>query len=158
MASATSRRARAGWWPWPPAYYHSLALKADGRVVAWGANGHGQCSIPGGPEVEGLAVAAGAFHSLALKADGTVAAWGDNTVWPVHRPRARRTQQCAAGEQLYHSLALKADGTVAAWGANHYGQCTVPAEPERGDGGGRRRLPQPGPEGRRHRGRLGITT
>ena len=28
--------------------YHSLALKADGTVVAWGDNNYGQCTVPAG--------------------------------------------------------------------------------------------------------------
>ena len=61
---------------------HSLALKADGTVVAWGLNTSGQTSVPG--ELKNVAtaavvaIAAGGSHSLALKADGTVVAWGAN--------------------------------------------------------------------------------
>jgi hypothetical protein len=50
-------------------FSHSLAVKGDGTVVAWGCNGpdFGQCSVPGG--LSGVtAVAAGRWHSLALVA------------------------------------------------------------------------------------------
>ena len=57
---------------------HSLALKSDGTVVAWGCGSglnRGQCSVPG--SLAGVtAIAAGTYHSLALKSDGTVVAWG----------------------------------------------------------------------------------
>ena len=68
--------------------HHSLALLANGTVVAWGANDSGQLgdgttitrSEP--VEVTGLtgvkAIAAGGDHSLALLNNGTVMAWGDN--------------------------------------------------------------------------------
>ncbi|MFC1806242.1 RCC1 domain-containing protein [Planctomycetota bacterium] len=56
---------------------HSLALKVNGEVVAWGSNSHGQCTVPG--ELKGVvAIAAGRERSLALKADRKVAAWGRN--------------------------------------------------------------------------------
>ncbi|HEX8181559.1 MAG TPA: S8 family serine peptidase, partial [Pyrinomonadaceae bacterium] len=68
---------------------HTLALKADGTVWTWGANGAGQLgrTTNGGPSVTptqvpnlaGItAVAAGNQHSVALKNDGTVVTWGDN--------------------------------------------------------------------------------
>lgn len=57
--------------------FHSLALKADGTVVAWGRNDEGQTDVPPGLS-EVVAIAAGDSHSLALKADGTVEAWGRN--------------------------------------------------------------------------------
>ena len=53
----------------------SLAVKADGTVVAWGDNTFGQCLVPVG--LTGVAaVAAGRNHSLALRRDGTVVSWG----------------------------------------------------------------------------------
>ncbi len=54
---------------------HSLALTAEGRVVAWGYSGWGQLNVPSGLS-NVVAIAAGRDHSLALTADGWVAAWG----------------------------------------------------------------------------------
>ena len=54
---------------------HSLALKTDGTVVAWGGNFSGQISVPAGLN-NVVAIAAGGRHSLALKGDGTVVSWG----------------------------------------------------------------------------------
>ena len=122
---------------------HSLALLADGTVMAWGANGNGQLgdgetfasSVP--VEVEGLthvtAIAAGASDSLALLSNGTVEAWGDNengqlgiggTSEAVELPAAVKgltgVKAIAAGAEF--SLALLENGKVMAWGANESGQ------------------------------------
>jgi len=104
---------------------HSLALKADGTVVVWGRNNHGQLNMPSG--LGGVkSIAAGTFHSLALKSDGTVVAWGENARGQTDVP-AGLDGVVAIAAGGYHSLALKADGTVVAWGNNTYGQSNVPA-------------------------------
>jgi hypothetical protein len=57
--------------------YHSLAVRADGTVRAWGDNSQGQLSVPVGLS-NVVAVVGGSAHSVALNADGTVAAWGSD--------------------------------------------------------------------------------
>jgi alpha-tubulin suppressor-like RCC1 family protein len=115
---------------------HCLALKADGTVVAWGANGSGQLgngtliSTSAPVAVSSLtgvaAVAVGQFHSLALKADGTVWKWGNDgsgnpsSSTPVQVAGLSGIIGIAAGG--YHSLVLKNDGKVWGWGDNLYGQ------------------------------------
>lgn len=74
-------------------YFHSLALKNDGTVWAWGGNasgelGDGSTADRAAPaQVAGLtgivAVAAGRAHSVALRNDGAVFAWGANAFGQV---------------------------------------------------------------------------
>lgn len=84
---------------------NTLALRSDGKVMAWGENGSGQLgdgtttqrlqavevtalAPAGGAQV--IALAAGDYanstnFSLALKSDGTVWAWGDNSTGQLAR-------------------------------------------------------------------------
>ncbi len=103
---------------------HSLALKSDGTVVAWGT-GTAVTGMPAGLS-RVTAIAAGYNHSLALKSDGTVVAWGDSTFSKTTVPTGLSgVTAIAAGYS--HSLALKSDGTVIGWGSNTpYGQTTIP--------------------------------
>ena len=104
---------------------HSLALKDDGTVVAWGGNEYGQCNVPIG--LKGVvSIAGGGNHSLALKDDGTVVAWGGNEYGQCNVPIGLKGVVSIAGGGN-HSLALKDDGTVVAWGGNYKGQCNLPS-------------------------------
>lgn len=77
---------------------HSLALRKDGTVVAWGYNLFGQLGdgtitaraapvlvrqATGTPLTGVTAIAAGGDHSLAIGTDGAVLAWGDNSFGEV---------------------------------------------------------------------------
>jgi hypothetical protein len=107
---------------------HSLALKSDGTVIAWGCLNYdyGQCNIPAGL-TNVTAIAANVYHNLALKSDGTVVVWGENVVAQWNVPPAGLNNVTAIAAGLGHSLALKSDGTVVAWGNNYYGQLNIPA-------------------------------
>ena len=105
---------------------HSLALKADGTVVAWGKNNLGQTNVPSGL-TNVVAIAAGTDHSLALRADGTVVAWGSNSGGQTNVPTGLSNVIAIAAGSFF-SLALKSDGTVAAWGDNAFRQTNAPPE------------------------------
>ncbi len=100
----------------------TLALKADGHVVAWGSDDSGQTDVPA-DATNVISIAAGQIHSLVLRADGTVVAWGDNYFGQaVTPPGLSGVVAVAAGANF--SLALKADGTLRAWG--YTGSIQVP--------------------------------
>jgi alpha-tubulin suppressor-like RCC1 family protein len=121
---------------------HTLAIKKDSSVWAWGNNEYGQVAVQNSNneafpvKVNSLKnivqVAVGKGHSVALKADGTVWVWGWNeygqlglgnvidqsTVCKV--PNLSDVIAIAAGAN--HTLVLKNDGSVWAWGRNNVGQ------------------------------------
>ena len=137
---------------------YAVALKTDGTVWCWGANGDGQLGDgttngsltpvqvkgPGGVGfLSGVAaVEAGSGsdgnHTLALKTDGTVWAWGRNdcgqlgdgtgfsrsTPVQVKGPGGTGflSGVVAVAAGCAHSIALKGDGTVWGWGMNEFGQ------------------------------------
>ena len=104
---------------------HSLALRGDGTVLAWGDNSWGQTAVPTGL-TNVVALAGGQYHSLALKSDGTVVAWGDNTWNQTSVPAGLSNVVAIAAESL-DNLALKQDGSVVMWGDNTFFQTNMPA-------------------------------
>jgi len=132
----------------------SLALLANGTVMAWGGNDAGQLGdgnfeedeIP--VQVKGLptitAIAAGGEHALALQSNGKVAAWGagergqlgDNNTNDSDVPVAVQDLTGAVGVAagVQHSLALLSSGKVQAWGGDEYGQLGNSSIPENEEG------------------------
>ena len=105
--------------------WHSLGVKSDGTVAAWGQNTYGQANAPA-PNADFVAVAGDSEHSLGLKSDGTIVAWGHNDDGETNVP-APNANFTAVAAGFDHSLGLKSDGTIVAWGQNTYGQANVPA-------------------------------
>jgi len=105
--------------------YHSVALKGDGTLVAWGDNNLGQTTAPAG--LAGvIGIAAGGAHTVALTSAGTVVAWGYNGSGQA-TPPSGLTNVVSIVAGAYHTAAVKADGTIIAWGWTGYGQTAVPA-------------------------------
>ena len=122
--------------------YHTVALKSDGSLFAWGKNLAGQLgdgtnvdkSVPtqAGTVKTWTKIAAGQYHSVAIRADGTLWAWGSNQFGqlgdgtfvskstPTKVGTATTWVAVAAGQS--HTVAVKKDGTLWAWGSNASGE------------------------------------
>ena len=117
---------------------HSLGLKSNGTVWAWGSNGDGRLgdnTIVGktspvsivGTTNDWVQLSAGDRHNVGLKSDGTAWAWGHGANGKLgNNASTNRSSpvlvvggfvnwvQVAAGGD--HSLGLRADGTAWGWG------------------------------------------
>jgi alpha-tubulin suppressor-like RCC1 family protein len=130
----------------------SLALLADGTVMAWGADGEGQggsgrpatnsCTcierptpVPGVSNA--VAIAAGAYGGSALLADGTVLNWGRNEYGQLGNGTVTEGMSCdclgpvavagLAGARTTtvgeaHRLAALGAGGARGWGENYFGE------------------------------------
>lgn len=117
---------------------HSLALKTDGSLWAWGYDGDGQVGARtlyynGLPLRLGggfASVSAGAAHSLAVKADGSLWTWGlnrsgqigDGTMTQRNEPLQVGADHASVAAGFGLTMALKTDGSLWSWGYNSNGQ------------------------------------
>ena len=124
-------------------YNHTAAIKTNGELWSWGANGYYQLGInyattstPVQTSVAGTnwrQVACGSSFSAAVKTDGTLWTWGygvygqlgNNSTTTSSTPvqtalTGTNWKQVACGD--YHAAAIKTDGTLWSWGGNSSGQ------------------------------------
>jgi alpha-tubulin suppressor-like RCC1 family protein len=122
-------------------YDHVLALRHDGGVWAWGANGgklgNGAAENSSTPVAvsdlnDAVEISAGDYFSLARRSNGTVLAWGEGwegmlgngsdagSAIPVAVSGISNATKVSAGTA--HGLALLSDGSVKSWGYGYDAQ------------------------------------
>jgi len=125
---------------------HSLGLRTNGTLWAWGNNGQGRLgdnttttrsspvSVVGG-FTDWCQVSAGYVHNLGVRINGSAWAWGNNLVGRIgdgtttSRPSPVSVVggftdwcQVSAGGFYGHSLGVRTSGSAWAWGANGNGR------------------------------------
>ena len=119
-------------------YGHTVAVKNDGTLWAWGFNSSGQVgdgtttqrSAPVQIGTGFAQAAAGNNHTVAVKTDGTLWAWGanfngqlgDGTTTQRIAPVQIGSGFASVAAGSYHTVAVKIDGTLWAWGYDSFGQ------------------------------------
>jgi alpha-tubulin suppressor-like RCC1 family protein len=117
---------------------HSMGLRSDGTLWAWGSNAYGQLGdgtntnqlVPKQIGTGFISVAAGTTHTAAVKTDGTLWAWGNNVYGQIgdgtttqrNVPTQVGTGFASVASGYDHTVALTNDGALWAWGNNVYGQ------------------------------------
>jgi len=125
---------------------HTVAIKTDGSLWAWGSNSDGQLGngrdrgldsgslvpIQIGTDTDWVYVAASHGQTFAIKTDGSLWAWGDNQIGQLgDGTRERRLYPVRIGGdstwsmialESDHTLGIQTDGSLWAWGYNWNGR------------------------------------
>jgi len=127
------------------AYGHSVAIKKDGTIWAWGFNIFGQLgngnktdmTVPTqiGTENNWTMITAGKYHTSALNKNGTIWTWGKNNYgqlgignyidMSIPKQIGLDTNWIYVNSGNDFSLAINNKGQLFSWGLNNFGQLGI---------------------------------
>lgn len=117
-------------------WFHAVALRSDGWIVAWGSNLANECNVPPIPFGRTVvAVKAGAHVSAALLSDGTILPWGftaaSSTSTGFGNVPALPPGLVYTSLELSNGfgMAMRSDGALIGWGDTWFGLANVPPLP-----------------------------
>ncbi|MCL1793885.1 MAG: hypothetical protein FWG34_08445, partial [Oscillospiraceae bacterium] len=124
--------------------YHTMAIKTDGSLWAWGNNDYGQIGDGTTTDryervlimepvyiMDNVAqISAGEMYTMAIKSDGSLWAWGyngngqigDGTTTDRHSPVKIMDNVAQVSAGAGYTIAVKSDGGVWTWGRNYLHQ------------------------------------
>lgn len=122
--------------------FHTLALKKDGTLWAWGYGADGQLGLGNttsykspvqvGDRHDWEMISAAGFQSFAIRRDGTLWSWGDNEYGVLGNGTADKqlkpvmvngdTTWKIVASGFHHTAAIKTDGSLWVWGNNFSGE------------------------------------
>ena len=100
---------------------HTVGLKSDGTVFAYGDNSEGQCDVNDWKNI--IKIAAGESHTVGLKSDGTVVAVGKNDFGQCKVYGWKNIVDIAAAND--RTIGLMSNGTAEAIGSLFFCGCDV---------------------------------
>jgi len=126
---------------------HTMAVKTDGTLWAWGRNDTGQLGLGNrtnysspvqvGALTNWKTPAAGLSFTGVIKKDGTLWTWGNwlglglgsSNNYSSPKQVGGLTNWSTIGSGYYHSLSIKTDGTLWTWGYNNVGELGLNGTP-----------------------------